>query len=332
MLIIDDTNITSLPSPKGDSSIQFLVSAIFANNADDTLEFTLPWAKDALFYDTDNANLQVINNDFIKSPAVICDTIPPHECRRLMTVRIRFNKLPDKSFKFKLGVRLLKWRKEYKVKGPDSKTIQQADMLWSDEEVFKTDRKLNNYDKTPLEWKAKCEKVVDTLSDEDRHKYILSIDQRAISKLKDTTDYYLDSVAYRKDTTSYQEGKKQFKFASVQLKLTNNSNNVLEYTSWSCSWCKMYQTDSKSVSVEQQICSGNYPITETVPPHSSVIFNMPILFDTEIFTRRYKFKIGMTLLKADLVSFHGFDYALPLFKQDPRYLIWSNEIIVPVSK
>jgi len=328
-LFIDEASFFKSPTGHGDSIIMLTAEVVLINNTNDTLVYGEWWGQESQFYRSDNENLIAINEKFWKNAPIHPDTIWPHG-NYSGYVHFRFKKIPDTTFKFRIGMSLLKWQKKYKTLKPDEEAIRQAPVLWSEAELIKTGRKQHIYDKTPEEYKIQCEQVVDPLTDEDRHNYILNIEQRNISKFKDTMAYYIDSTATEKN--DHRVKYKQFGVVTVPLKFSNNSDRVLTYTNYNCASDEIYQTNNKAVSLMRHFCTRNFPETITISPHKALILYIPMLFEKNVGMRSYRFKIGMALLGSHVDSFIGFHDALPLFKRDPKYVIWSNEIEVVAAK
>ncbi|HJP63126.1 MAG TPA: hypothetical protein VJ844_06765 [Mucilaginibacter sp.] len=302
---------------------------LLINNTNDTLVYGKWWGQESQFYRSDNENLVATNFDLGDHPPIYPDTIWPRGSYSGY-VHFRFKQMPDTTFNFRIGMSLLKWQKKYSNADPNSEAIRQAPVLWSETEVFKTDREHHTYEKTPDEYKKQCEQVVDTLTDKDRHNYILSIEQHNITIFNDTMAYFVDSARINKN--DYNGGYKQFGVVTVPVKLSNNSNSVLTYTNYNCTSHDIYETNNKAVILMQQFCTRNFSETFTISPNKSSILYIPVLFEKKVNVRSYKFKIGMALLGSHIGSFVGFRDAIPLFKRDPKYVIWSNEVKVVAAK
>ena len=244
-LVIDEPFLHKVPAENGDSTLELEANATIVNRTDDTIVYTCQWGQESKFYHTDNANIVAINVKFWGKKPMFADTILPHHSR-LTTLSFNFKKAPDTTFSFRIGMNLLKWSKDFKNDEPDIKTIQQAPVIWSMTETMRTDKQHRYYNKTPEERKKKCEQLVEPLTNDDVHHYILKVDSKKIIKIKDTTVFYFDRDSIQ--NKGYRPVKKLMSFSTIPLKLSNSSDSTLTYVTWNCSWDEMYLTDNKDVS------------------------------------------------------------------------------------
>ena len=149
-----------------------------------------------------------------------------------------------------------------------------------------------------------------TLSEKDKKIYILSIDQRKISKPRDTVMY----------------NKKGY-YLNVPLRLYNNSNDTLKYLNMSCSSFEIFQTDNKNISVTIHGCDNNFPVVFHVAPHKSSTIDIHVIFNITYVKIGAKFKMGMHLQK--YIGHDHFDFDSDKVAKSKTNLIWSNSIKIP---
>jgi hypothetical protein len=152
------------------------------------------------------------------------------------------------------------------------------------------------------------------LTQQDRKNYILSIDQHKIGKIRDTILF-----------------KEKRRFAHVVVRLSNNSNDTLNYIHMTCSWSDSFIIDNKNIDIQGWGCDSNFPKVYKIPPHKSSTFNIPLLFAKNL--DKYNFRVGLYLLKYEkqhvlLSLFDNFLNSKASFK---NFVIWSNEITIPKS-
>ena len=146
------------------------------------------------------------------------------------------------------------------------------------------------------------------LTEQGRDNYVLSINQKNIKDsgggMHNYYDRYIDHNKYG--------------FTYVSLKLTNNSNDTLKYARFSCSWTDIYGTDSKYILVLlNRGCPKNLYGEEVIPPHQSLITNIPVIFIKVLNGLNNRFRIGMHLQLDDRSDLN--------FRNDAN-TIWSNEV------
>jgi hypothetical protein len=147
------------------------------------------------------------------------------------------------------------------------------------------------------------------LTDQDRKKYLLAIDKRKISKLRDTVLYKLKG-----------------KYLNVPVLLYNLSNDTLRYLTMTCSWDDFFSFDNKKLLILGWPCDSNFPISKTLLPHKSIVYNIPIIL-TGNYLRREKFRISMGLFIVNKKSMN-FINDLPISDRKTKNLIWSNEVSI----
>ena len=262
----------------------------------------------------------IMIDDDCEKRNIIRLVVPPHRGTRTQ-LTFKFRRMPDTTFNFKIGMRLLKWKNSYDKIAPKKQEIAQGNILWTEKEVFRTNKK---HEMVGLPIKELIKKqnelilkkplpIYYPLTSEDRKKYTLSISQNAIEKPRDTTVY----------------GKK-YVFTSFPLKLTNYGKETLKYINMSCSWEEIYKTGNSNMWVLGDVCDSNFPHVVTVGPQKSIAIKIPLVYVKGSVVSHIKFKMGMSLQKfiddAQLFEFDPFVY---LARPETSNLIWSNEVRIP---
>jgi hypothetical protein len=151
------------------------------------------------------------------------------------------------------------------------------------------------------------------LTDKDKKKYVLNIDQNTIKKPGDTLIF----------------GKK-YLVTSLTVRFTNYSKDTLKYLSMDCSWLDSYFTDNKTIQFAKQLCFKNEPCVKTIPPHHTVNIYIPIVLKTNASHLSLKFRIGMSLEKfVNYKQFWDFDAFIYMLRPETTNIIWSNEVSIP---
>lgn len=316
-LFIDNVNYSALNWDNPELVLN--VSVLLINNSNDTISYVGTHWSISKFFTVDNKNL-FIHDDNLKNSKVFHILVPPHRTSHwsqgLLT--LRFHKEPDTTFRFKIGMRMLKWKHDYDVNPPNEKEIEGAKMIWSEIEVFKTnsEQKDLNYltNKDFIERKLKKPlPIYYHLTDKDRKNYILSIDPNVILKKNDTII----------------NGKKGG-LLTLPVRLKNKSKDTLKYINFTCSWWDIYQTNKKQVQVLGDVCNFNIETTVIIPPQGSLTENLSVYFDRQVVNSPIILKIGISLQKyIDLEQLMDFEPETYLLRPETSNLIWSNEIKIP---
>jgi len=154
----------------------------------------------------------------------------------------------------------------------------------------------------------------ETLTAQDKHNYILSIDQHKIIELK--RGYF---------------NEHKYHLISVTVKLNNNSNETLKFLRMSCGIDEIYKTNSKDVMLQRSVCQSNIPVEVTVDPHHNYEIKLPVLVKKGQQTHNFKFKMGMALIQPTYDPSQDFLRIVYAYKLADDKLLWSNEVEVLLS-
>lgn len=298
------------------NSYKFLTITLeLINNSSDTLKYIGTDCTYSRLYYVTNKNM-VMQDEKCINGNTIGLLIPPHKSISTQLI-FKFHKVPDTTFKFKVGMKLIKWDVKSKLKYMSYKTMDTAPVLWSETQIFRTNRKHEYYGLTEKENRklilTEPVPIYYHLTNQDRKNYILSIDQHKITK---------------RDTPLYYQNKEKQTLLLIPLKFTNNSKDTLKYISMSCSWLEFYQVNFKGMAVWGDGCDKNIPSIIKVAPHTSRMMRIPVFYKREAIAKNSKFKIGMSLQKR--ISREQPDDAYTyLLRPETSNLIWSNEVKVP---
>jgi hypothetical protein len=313
-LLIDDNNYWG---GVNESDHHFLyVKVLIVNNSNDTLRYIGTDCLYSKLYYTSNKNM-IVQDDKCDKGNTIGLTIPPHKILGTQ-LSFKFRKVPDTTFRFKIGMKLIKWDIKSKLKFVSYKTVDTAPVLWSQTWVLKTNRKheiygLTEKERNELELKKPLP-IYYHLTNQDRKNYTLSIDQHKITK-----GYTL--LRYEKND--------EHTLLSIPLKFTNNSKDTLRYISMSCTWWDFYRVSIKGTEFwSNSDCTKNIPSKVIVPPHRSLITLVQIVYKKGAIATNTKFKIGLSLQKS-ISNEQTHDASAYLLRQETSNLIWSNEVKVP---
>ncbi|MCL9804885.1 DUF4352 domain-containing protein [Flavobacterium amniphilum] len=110
----------------------------------------------------------------------------------------------------------------------------------------------------------------------------------------------------------------------VPVTLTNNSKDILNYLSMSCSWEDLYVVDHKNLTIEGSVCDKNIPTILTLAPGKKKTVALKLITGQVSGTAKKEFKIGYNLIKStkrqDL-----FQYSTLKKKKN---IIWSNTVSI----
>ncbi|MDP9080888.1 MAG: hypothetical protein M3O71_26005 [Bacteroidota bacterium] len=165
-----------------------------------------------------------------------------------------------------------------------------------------------------ISWQTKRSQFYAPLTNADRKKYVLSVDQQKITKPETTkSKVYLNEM-----------------FSTIVVKLSNNSSDSLKYVTMSCSWMDNFITNNLKFAIGVCDCDSNFPDVKIIPPHKTAFFTIRILYKKRLATRDNHFKIGMLIVK-DLKENQPIDFISEYFSQK-KYManmIWSNPVKIP---
>jgi predicted nucleic-acid-binding Zn-ribbon protein len=285
------------------------VTAYLVNYSDDTLSY---WGTDCnskLFTVPKNPYMHVTDVD-CKNAGFFKVDIPPHRSQKIQLM-LNPDKTPDKKIIVKISMRLFKWFKT----GHFTPNSQHLIKILSDTLTMRYNKDHSEYF-TKEDFGLKSSKQSLVLP--ERNFYLLTNKDRALYKLQVDQNKILKA----RDTTLYQIGK--CKFLNVPLKLYNNSNDTLKFMSMSCSWYEFYNTNSNKIAIPLWDCDKNIPDIIVVPPHSSFLRIIPLIYGENNIKVGAFFNLGMSLVKndPDIFDFDSSEYT-------SFNIIWSNGITIP---
>ena len=300
---------------QGDPDLNLLVNTLLVNNTNDTQRYIGTSCQYSKLYQVNNRNMIMIDDD-CRGRSYKSLVIAPHRSAWTQ-LSFKFKKMPDTTFLFRIGMKVVKWKEKFRLRDPEGQALKQAGIVWSETEVFRTDRNHLMYGHTREEQMKLILKkplpIYCHLTDNDKKKYVLSVNQSAVKKPIDTLIY-----------------KKRCVFTTFPLKLTNSSNEILRYINMTCSWEEIYKTDNDNLRILGHDCDSNFPHVITIEPHKSTVIQIPLVFNKGTIVRPFKFKMGMSLQKF-IDNTQLFDFAPDVYMLRPETsnLIWSNEVEIP---
>jgi hypothetical protein len=319
-LLIDNC-FYSQSTPKSDYMLN--AEVLLVNNTNHTLYFLGTETLYTYLYHVSNKNLVIQNNfDRQYNDRGIVLTVPPHSDQTI-GLAFKFNKMPDTTFKFRVGMSLINLS-DYRKPKISYSTLTQAPLIWSNLVKFRTNRKhepigMSGADAKEIKLREPWP-IYYPLTKQDRKNYVLSIDQHKVAKR--------DTLVYKEKPNSYDLYKVKQSYISVPLKFTNYSNDTLKYLSMSCSWWEFYQVDVKGITIMADDCTKNIPHTVIVFPHKSLTINVPLDYDKNLVHPNSLFRIGMSLQK-NIGGGQPDDADAYLLRPETSNLIWSNPVKVP---
>jgi hypothetical protein len=278
---------------------------VVINNSNDTLRCVDGDSLGPEIYCIDSDSATFFKNFFRPKTGITESIILPHQ-RRVTEVEFKFNKAHGARFRFKVGIRLLKWKSSYRSSPPDTNAIKQSDVLWSQAETIIYG---DQFVQDSNEFKKQLPLLYDTLTTTNRHDYVMGMGP--------------DKIKVIKDTIRWVDNKK-FSFAHGLLKLSNNSNDTLKYFNMDCSWGDILLINDKHVSTAVYPCFHNVPTQITISPHSSLTMDLPLIFDMNTTGNKHRFRVGIVLIR-DLLDYSDIEL-LSVIGRDKRYVVWSNEV------
>jgi hypothetical protein len=145
------------------------------------------------------------------------------------------------------------------------------------------------------------------LSDSERMFYKIVIDE---SKIKKAPNW---------DYSNTKKGKGLL----VPVTIYNNSNTVLKYFTWGCSFDEFYHINNDNFEVPGSPCETNSLIIISVEPHQSHTDIVHITFKGKKIKQTEKFKLGLNI-NEKIPSF----YLVPFLDQLKQYnIVWSDEVL-----
>ncbi|HEY9001191.1 MAG TPA: hypothetical protein VIM89_07550 [Mucilaginibacter sp.] len=239
-------------------------------------------------------------------------TVPPHRSQK-MELYLTMDKIPDRNVSLVVSMDLYKWTNNQ----VNTKTLLASSL--SDSTILHYNAQHQIYypynDFEMLDKKREgilLNKDIYLLTDEDRKRYILKVDENQVSRPRDTVIRLMGNKT------------KRAKVITVPIVVLNKTNEGLKFYSMSCSWGDFFDTDSKAITIPGWNCDKNVPYIITIPPHKEFKRNVNITYDSSIKGGR-KYRISMSLLKSDSTEREWFfspeDYV--------RYnKIWTDEITI----
>ena len=114
-------------------------------------------------------------------------------------------------------------------------------------------------------------------------------------------------------------------YITVQVKITNNTDDTLNYVNMSCSWWDIYTTNDAEISILQpkDVCYKNGPTVIKLAPRASSVVYLSLAYPEHSNTSSVR--IGMIFQKhIDGKN----DIYIPALRKDN--VIWSNEVFLPI--
>jgi hypothetical protein len=257
--------------------------------------------------------------------SIVRVVIPPYR-GKYAYVNFKLRKMPDNGFKFRIGMKLVRWHVGKIKTILAAITHEKTDTVWSNVKVLEINKNQQISDTAENRYEAQILKKMlpffsPPLTQGDKTKYTLNINQAKIKRLmilKDTAMKFFDLPNRKVD---------KYLYTICEMKIHNNSGDTLKYFSMYCSWLEMYSTNDIDFKVPEQMCFQNYPDVQVIPPRKSTTVKIPIVTDVKTLLPR-KIKIGLRLQR--LNEDNPFDIApglldLMLIPQTSN-MIWSNEI------
>lgn len=308
------------------------ISYFLINNTNDTLTYTSTGCLYSRFYLTNNPNLPPIDNSHWPYDSIKRIIVLPHR-GIIGHIELGFKGPGDTALNFKLGFRLLKWEGSNSSDVLNRLAHNKVDTVWSDSRKLKTD----DWPKSYQSYEAMKQEMIThslkkplwaffpPITDDDRKKYVLNIDQDKMLKLKDTLTSEWNIKEKKLDK------RKRF-FITCPVKLTNNTADTLKYMSMDCSWREIYRLRADNYSIaDGGPCFKNGPTTIEVLPHQSRTVCIALVTDRDD-NPPQKIKIGMSLQKywsRDQIEMFFLHQDALMVLPDISNMIWSNEVEVP---
>jgi len=126
------------------------------------------------------------------------------------------------------------------------------------------------------------------------------------------------------------EKKRKYCFVNIQLKLTNQTDSSLRYSTMSCSWRDNFGINNKDLHIMGQPCDQNIPVERALAPHQTSAFIIPIIFLTTPHKGNYPYQISMILNYDPLDLLTNIDASKHARKQIVNFL-WSNKGVIPIK-
>lgn len=160
------------------------------------------------------------------------------------------------------------------------------------------------------------QQVNDALTSDDRKNYVVSISQQSIGKpVSTSTDPEFPSNMLR---------------ISLDLKVSNNSNDTLKYLNKSCAWSDILKTNNMKMHIMANYCSTDVTKVAFVAPHKSMMFKLFIIYNKTKVNTNTPFKIGVGIFKfVNKKQLLAFNPAKTFDAANTTNLIWSNTVLIP---
>ena len=115
-------------------------------------------------------------------------------------------------------------------------------------------------------------------------------------------------------------------FYSANIELINNTDTIIRFWTWYCSWERNWLFDIDSIWLYYPGCDKNYPIIKQIDPGQKLTYNSTIEILSDIKSVKGKdIKLGFILIKDKEISDDGFFHDLCIYKRKKKKdIIWSQ--------
>lgn len=242
--------------------------------------------------------------------------LPQHRSQR-MRIFLKRDKMPNSNVLLNFRMKLYKWvDKESPRQEKDALPGKLSDTIVlhynSDHQPYWPREEFDILDKK--EKSVMPDKDIYLLTDIDRKRYTLTIEQAKISAPRDTV------------ITGFMDRKpKKVSVITVPVTLHNNADDMLRFYSMTCSWNEFWSIDCQYMELPGWACDKNVPEIIEVAPHQEYRKSLNIVYDSKV-KHGSLYRISMSLLKAD----QNIKWAMGLSPDEyVRYnKIWSNAVII----
>jgi hypothetical protein len=256
-----------------------------------------------------------LTTDMCKNMVYSKKVLPPHRSQK-MQIFLTMDKQPDKDVSLSVNMKLYKWAgnkinaNEDELSGKLSDTTilhynSNHQSFWPRGEFAILDKK---------EERILPNKDIYLLTDADRKLYKLTVDEKQITKGRDTIVKVFNNNTSKKATV-----------VSIPISLNNDSNDTLRFYSMTCSWFEFWETNRRDIGISGWACDNNIREIVNIPPHQEYKKRLDIIYDSTV-KRGNQYQISMSLLKSSndvkwIWNFWPDEYVR--FNK-----IWSNELTI----
>jgi len=292
----------------GNSDHEYEVLRVFiVNYSDDTLRYWGANCRPSKFFTVSfNRYMHLVDRP-CRDSAIEVIKIPPHRSQ-LIPLRLLVSKQPIGNIRISVRMNLYacssftRFEEDIKDRTPmilkDNITLRydkngNSFYTWADGDKFEQKEKLN----------LPTTKFY-LLTSEERKLYTITAAETQMSNGKETI--------YRgKNETVY----------TIPVMIHNNSDQILEYYSMTCSWIDFYRIDSKYFKIPGASCVGNLPTIITVPAHSVHTDTISFFYTKKFKKKPVYFKVGLNINKNVHYDLFGDEDQLTQYN-----IVWSNQI------